>query len=755
MGDRSSPDIDVGAKCHVQKASRRFGAMGAEDIKAWIWTNPASVLPDEDEFDEEDDGGEGSDDESEDDETASDFAAAASTLSITVLNQEDDGQDLVELDTSHHKVPRAARARSNLTVLSQRYNLYFAAYQNKIYVYQPQRPPQILPQVSLILRPPQSEAAKLTGGVLDRAFPHQMNYITVGDLGNLEILLVAFDDGDLVAYYTHQIVQIIEARDSPHGWNVRPVLRPFFHESVGSSAWGLAIHTQSRLIAASSNRHDVTVFAFALAHGGNAEGEQGYHSYATLWTRQSVLELEKHFRSRTRTWRVVLPIGYDGHNNPHNIPSIAFCDDSNGNAERVAAVDINGNTWLLDIWNIGQPALLIKPNRNMLSNTARRQVILHIPGFKPAVSNHAAMGLPANEILGLNNSTGDGIKNDLWLDISGSLHHVNDNASDPKIYLLHGQHLQYSQFSFQGIGFDLPSDTPIPSDDDTDDDPSNLLVELLPAPSPAAIRKPQSTHPSIEVNTFDLAREPQMGFELGLTIVPGRSDIRGVGQVSQQSTSSQLMDFFRQSSTRESDTKVVEMRHVRLPSHFCSDFSILRATATGVELQSLDPKAASVLCRDVLPHHNHNHRRVTPWDLSPAISERISMYLHVPELGLVVLGSLNGRVALLSLTKPPRRHGFGSSLRSRLSGDGIKIKRAFRVEAVLPRRQDENKGLRPWCTLHGIAISPVPDHRAKGLAVHAGAWRPKVWRLILHYIDHTILMYDISRHEGDGDLMII
>ena len=260
--------------------------------------------------------------------------------------------------------------------------LYFAAYQNKIYVYQPQRPPQILPLVSLILRPPQSETAKSTGGVLDRAFPHQMNYITVGDLGDLEILLLAFDDGDIVAYYTHQIVQIIEARHSPCGWNAgRPSLRPFFHESVGSSAWGLAIHTQSRLIAASSNRHDVTVFAFALAYGENVDRERGDCSYPSLWLGQSVLDLEKHFRSRTRSWRVVLPIGYDGHNNPNNIPSIAFCDDSLGNADRVAAVDINGNTWLLDIWNIGNPAILIKPNRSMVYNNTGRQVIWRNIGY--------------------------------------------------------------------------------------------------------------------------------------------------------------------------------------------------------------------------------------------------------------------------------------------------------------------------------------------------------------------------------------
>jgi hypothetical protein len=200
--------------------------------------------------------------------------------------------------------------------------------------------------------------AKLTGGVQDRRFPHQMNYVIVGELGNLEVLLLAFDDGDVVAYYTHHIVQAIERRMSSMGLSVKGVNSqpsPFFHESVGASAWGLAIHAHSRLIAVSSNRHDVTVFAFALR---SKEKRMSEHVQAEpeLWSGKGVLDLERHFRSRTRTWRIVLATGHDGRNSPHNIPSITFCDDDAGNADKVVAVDINGNTWLLDIWNVGSHA---------------------------------------------------------------------------------------------------------------------------------------------------------------------------------------------------------------------------------------------------------------------------------------------------------------------------------------------------------------------------------------------------------------
>ena len=46
-------------------------------------------------------------------------------------------------------------------------------------------------------------------------------------------------------------------------------LKRLFHENVGSSAWGLAIHSQSRLIAVSSNLKQVSVFAFGVTGSEN------------------------------------------------------------------------------------------------------------------------------------------------------------------------------------------------------------------------------------------------------------------------------------------------------------------------------------------------------------------------------------------------------------------------------------------------------------------------------------------------------
>jgi hypothetical protein len=117
----------------------------------------------------------------------------------------------------------------------------------------------------------------------------------------------------------------------------------------------------------------------------------------------------------------------------------------------------------------------------------------------------------------------------------------------------------------------------------------------------------------------------------------------------------------------------------------------------------------------------------------------------------VVLGSLSGRVALLSLTRPPERHGFGMRGRN----DGCSIPRAFKIEAILPRRSDEDKKLRPWVALHGIAVSRAPQPKPGSLGLQRDKGRGDMWRLILHYMDHTILMYDLTRRLDADELSIL
>lgn len=112
--------------------------------------------------------------------------------------------------------------------------------------------------------------------------------------------------------------------------------------------------------------------------------------------------------------------------------------------------------------------------------------------------------------------------------------------------------------------------------------------------------------------------------------------------------------------------------------------------------------------------------------------ERLIFQTLIVELNLVVVGSQVGRVALLSLTRPEdsfSQHGPVTM---------------FRIDRILPTKRDEVEGFRPTAPLLGIAVSPLQGQQMK---------ERKRWRLIMHYYDHSILSYELSR-EGDNLLVL-
>jgi hypothetical protein len=145
--------------------------------------------------------------------------------------------------------------------------LYFAAYRGRVFVYVPRSvPKQTIPRhpdLQLLTSP--SRVAYLIGGYLDPTSPHSINHLIVASLGQEEIVLTCYDDGDVIAFYTKDIAECIltkpdtptpaiprQRRASTWSFDTGNAPRPFFHENVGISAWGLAVHQKSRLIAVSS-----------------------------------------------------------------------------------------------------------------------------------------------------------------------------------------------------------------------------------------------------------------------------------------------------------------------------------------------------------------------------------------------------------------------------------------------------------------------------------------------------------------------
>lgn len=337
--------------------------------------------------------------------------------------------------------PRVARARMNLTALSQHFDLYFVAYMGFVHVYRLGRGIRVaLGEPDAILDPSNSktEMSKYVSAAINPHCPHEMNHMVVGELGDQEILVVCRDNGDVEAWYTATIAQYIKRnkrtrkdRDQTKGHGSDRILpqphpRHFFAENVGESAWGLAVHKKSRLIAVSSNGHEVTVFAFALngdketASGASADSvdvppkdighedmpkgdrdicstplqggkgrvtmklpqkvskvladrvdgpgarETKANRQASVRETQATVEeaaeqinkLQKRLQARQRTWRIVLSFGVEA----SNMPSIAICDDADGNGSRIAAIDINGYLYVADIWHIARKPIRIPPH---------------------------------------------------------------------------------------------------------------------------------------------------------------------------------------------------------------------------------------------------------------------------------------------------------------------------------------------------------------------------------------------------------
>lgn len=109
--------------------------------------------------------------------------------------------------------------------------------------------------------------------------------------------------------------------------------------------------------------------------------------------------------------------------------------------------------------------------------------------------------------------------------------------------------------------------------------------------------------------------------------------------------------------------------------------------------------------------------------------ERLSNYHYLPELSLVVAGSMCGRVALITLTQTLR--------------NDLLFKRGFKIEAILPTKQDEDERRRPICPLFGVAVGPLPvDGRPD---VYTKPRHARRFRIMMQYYDQRILSYEISR----------
>ncbi|TRX97923.1 hypothetical protein FHL15_001133 [Xylaria flabelliformis] len=599
----------------------------------------------------------------------------------------------IDDESPEEQVPDISSYRLNLTTLSQRYNIYAAAYAEVIHICRVQScVDHALPaHPDLVLKPPRSKEAAKVGGYLDPQQPHKINHLIMGDLGDEEILLLACDDGDVLAYYTSQIeTALLHLKSSATLNNAIPV-KPFFHQNVGISAWGLAIHKKSRLVAVGNNNHEVHVFALALTdpqYTSPVIREQPRRGLFLSIRKNSdgrLLDMSEPFgqsefignadvgllfRQRQDAYRFILETGAQG----NNIPNIAFGSNSEGDAVDILAVDIAGQLWVMNIWSMRGvrnrcfEGLHTLHYKSKFYRNFRRRIRNQPPRGWGVLVLPASSFLPTNtfrESLGLNPAEAVYVKKPeygYYIGTEKAIKHVKDNST---------------------------------------------------------------RHPWVRENKcqrFDTLPEWQSSDLLSEWYDPGE-DCDEKWAAVQDKAADKSSEIPLLSRRREEESP-------QLP--VTDGSSVMRTYEMDIELMGGEDNTGIMFTGSI--YQNKPPRAIFPGVHFPI--ERLANLLHVPELSLVVAGSLCGRVVLITLTRPTSPH--------------YSFKRGFRIEAILPKRIDEDNHLRPICPLLGVAIGPIPS-----AGLHGRLLGERRYRLMLHYYDHRILSYEVYRNMMTSELSVI
>ncbi|OGM50181.1 hypothetical protein ABOM_001175 [Aspergillus bombycis] len=257
--------------------------------------------------------------------------------------------------------PQGAAWRNNLAALSQRRNLLFVAYTHQIYVWEPAGSFQTLgSKPEMIITPVMKDP--YSSGYISPHMPHAINNILVDDLGRDEVLLLVTDSGNVCGYRVEAIFSALKRaaeRKENRPFDGSQVI-PFFVEYVEASAWGLAIHKFSRLIAVTANTGLVTVFAFALVNPASGKGndtgqvlgeEEEFPDYGQTWLEIKSDEQFKQLRQLmpAKHRKQNIRLTYTGHFT--NIPSVSFLNcDLDPNGTWMVSTDIENQVFVWKTW---------------------------------------------------------------------------------------------------------------------------------------------------------------------------------------------------------------------------------------------------------------------------------------------------------------------------------------------------------------------------------------------------------------------
>ncbi|KAL8704140.1 MAG: hypothetical protein Q9201_002690 [Fulgogasparrea decipioides] len=664
--------------------------------------------------------------------------------------------------------PALAKYRNNLVALSQYYNLLFVGARDRVLVYEPQGPDQILTTLKLTIHLASSNSG--IHGYIDPTNSHAINQLSVADVGVEEVIVTACDDGDVVAYTTHSICKEIERQqqvleDVPFN---RPCsnLRPFLLRNVNMSAWGVAVHKEARMVAVSSNSAKIHVFAFALTSSGHdnsvepARGPFGESESTTVplatspqkalhtsgspeWLKIGPSDGDLVPSDRSKNLELTLELHSD------NIPNVAFYNPYGPCIGDIFLIstDIDSTSY---VWNVWKRQAIAKLNTYQDHRDFRGWGVACID---PNICRNAKSSI---ELFGVDkvDTTGSPVN------ITQAANFVPGSSNDH--FALRNEHTGASTFVDTET---MLEESPLTFDYD---DEFDILDE-----SGNESEHNYSDNTETEAHEEDQHEEATVGEELGEapvgnTIQPPFVEWSGeewfAGEIPEVDMGEHVHSEHAEISGNGDSLEGAQLDNaldaINNPSDisdqsFFLPFYVLHTNKSNVRLfhsiradnGSEQPMIESkeVLCRSPLvqnvPDILNSHLRLS----------RLSMVLQIPELGIVVVGDQYGRVAILTMTRQRRKTDIRDD------------KVGFRFERFLPLMWEEDAGHRPKTDLLGIAAGPIQGHefkRADGLSEDANlgkrtrseSWRKygsRKYRLLMYYNDHTVLSYELSRPRKD------
>jgi len=606
-------------------------------------------------------------------------------------------------------LPPVSKWRNNLTALSHYENLFFIASDDCIAVYQPEFPFQTLRRQPALLIKPELANRNALGYLSQRggAQDHCINHLMVGDLGSQEILLFVTDSGNIEAYYTSAVLEAIKRAPGQYceGSSSDVLgLRPFFSHWVRQSAWGIDIHKEARMIAVSANVPNaaqpgvsadssavINVFAFALqppsSTASELTGDESDSANNVEWT-----EWDPRYHSqmpkRTRNYKIVLA-GWEGHSN--NIPNICFANTLADDGEIwLLSTDITGE---MKSWQVWKGSVFRGWNFGTAEGSVRRWMHHQYPGWNVAALDVSCFRPAKNndEFIGSSKAP-----------VYFGYHDQGESFNISRIVDRQSENSHYHPSNLEADDEDTPSE--VDEINSTADEDASEYGE------PDVMEDVQSpTNPTSSVPQSDWDLEPfdhSVGREIEPFDRPVEFQVESEDDsVLESDSSSGDEDDSMEDEQQSSSPNPRIQRHIRRlvtpiqnPNAKTPEIAMIHCSDSHVRLLG-SPKArfphifcASIL-RQIMPQNIQTHMQ----GLEFAHMDRLNMLQKIPELGIVLIATQTGRVAVCALTRRP---------------DGLL---GFRVDWVLPTKKQERRGRRPeFCSLIGMAVAPIQ-----------GRWKPR------------------------------